>query len=72
MKDTRRKTTAAGDRTRAEANALQATRRLHAATEELLDAAAERYAIKRNDLRCLEILEREGPCVPASSPRTAA
>lgn len=52
------------DRNRAESNALQATRRLHAATEELLDAAAERYGINRNDLRCLEILEREGPMRP--------
>ncbi|WP_216216730.1 MarR family winged helix-turn-helix transcriptional regulator [Amycolatopsis aidingensis] len=46
------------------AEALTATRQLHSATEELLDAAAERYGINRNDLRCLEILEREGPMQP--------
>jgi DNA-binding MarR family transcriptional regulator len=46
------------------AAALSATRLLHSATEELLDAAAERYGINRNDLRCLEILEREGPLRP--------
>ncbi|MCC3765933.1 MarR family transcriptional regulator [Glycomyces sp. TRM65418] len=44
--------------------ALSAVRLLHAATEELFDAAAERYGINRNDLRCLEILEREGPLRP--------
>ncbi len=41
--------------------ALLATRELHSATEALLDAIAARYGINRNDLRCLEILEREGP-----------
>lgn len=64
MKDTRREITVSSDRIRAEEAALRATRRLHAATEELLDAAADRYGISRNDLRCLEILEREGPMRP--------
>jgi DNA-binding MarR family transcriptional regulator len=44
--------------------AIAAARLLHAATEELFDAAAERYGVNRNDLRCLEILEREGPMRP--------
>lgn len=51
-------------REQAAAAALTATRQLHSATEELLDAAAERYGINRNDLRCLEILERHGPTQP--------
>ena len=40
---------------------VQAARELHAATETLLDAVAARCGVNRNDLRCLEILEREGP-----------
>ncbi|TQM01679.1 MarR family winged helix-turn-helix transcriptional regulator [Pseudonocardia kunmingensis] len=40
---------------------VHAARALHAATEALLDAVASRYGVNRNDLRCLEILEREGP-----------
>ncbi|WP_172805729.1 MarR family winged helix-turn-helix transcriptional regulator [Brachybacterium sp. P6-10-X1] len=46
------------------ADAQAATRQLHSATEALLDAAAERYGITRNDLRCLEILERKGTMQP--------
>lgn len=46
------------------AAALLATRELHSATEALLDVIAARYEINRNDLRCLEILEREGPMSP--------
>ena len=44
--------------------ALLATRERHSATEALLDAISTRYGINRNDLRCLEILEREGPMSP--------
>ena len=40
---------------------VRAARELHAATEALLDAVAARYGVNRNDLRCLEILERDGP-----------
>ncbi len=36
-------------------------RRLHGAVDALLDAAADTYGINRTDLRCLEILDREGP-----------
>ncbi|PXY37186.1 MULTISPECIES: MarR family winged helix-turn-helix transcriptional regulator [Prauserella] len=43
------------------AEAIRAARELHSATELLLDAVAARYGINRNDLHCLEILEREGP-----------
>lgn len=42
------------------ADALRATRELHAEAEALLDAVAGRYGLNRNDLRCLEILQREG------------
>lgn len=42
-------------------DALTAVRSLHSAIEELLDAAAATYAINRTDLRCLEILDRQGP-----------
>ncbi|MGN9810680.1 MarR family winged helix-turn-helix transcriptional regulator [Micromonospora sp. BQ11] len=48
-------------RTRPEVTgALAAMRELHSATEVLLDAVAARYRINRNDLHCLEILQREG------------
>lgn len=40
---------------------LDLVRQLHSATELLVDAAAERYGISRIDLRCLEILDRQGP-----------
>lgn len=40
---------------------MRAARELHSATELLLDAVARRYGINRNDLHCLEIIEREGP-----------
>jgi DNA-binding MarR family transcriptional regulator len=40
---------------------LARLRRLHAATEQLLDAAAVRYGVSRIDMRCLEVLERRGP-----------
>ncbi|WP_199431164.1 MarR family winged helix-turn-helix transcriptional regulator [Qaidamihabitans albus] len=43
---------------------LHAVRELHSATEALFDAVAERYGINRNDLRCLEIIERDGPLGP--------
>ncbi|GAB3231010.1 hypothetical protein GCM10027447_25830 [Glycomyces halotolerans] len=64
MKDTWRESSGGSGRDAAVAEALNATRRLHSATEELLDAAAERYGINRNDLRCLEIIEREGAMRP--------
>ncbi|MCD0444978.1 MarR family transcriptional regulator [Glycomyces sp. A-F 0318] len=65
MKDTRRVLPLEAARPEdAIAAALSATRLLHSATEALFDAAAERYGINRNDLRCLEILEREGPLRP--------
>ncbi|MEH0937668.1 MarR family winged helix-turn-helix transcriptional regulator [Micromonospora psammae] len=51
----------APDQTPAEiTGALTAMRELHSATEVLLDAVAARYGINRNDLHCLEILQREG------------
>ncbi|WP_162452443.1 MarR family transcriptional regulator [Phytoactinopolyspora mesophila] len=71
MNNTRRETSGSNGRTRAEEAALRATRRLHAATEALFDAAAEQYGINRNDLRCLEILEREGPTRPSSLAETS-
>ncbi len=40
---------------------LRSVRRLHGAVDALLDAAADTYGINRTDLRCLEILDREGP-----------
>lgn len=43
---------------------LDALRVLHASHDALLERVAERYGIGRNDLRCLEILEREGPMRP--------
>ncbi|MBB3662580.1 MULTISPECIES: MarR family winged helix-turn-helix transcriptional regulator [Prauserella salsuginis group] len=43
---------------------LDALRALHASHDVLLERVAERYGIGRNDLRCLEILEREGPMRP--------
>ncbi|MBA8952191.1 MarR family winged helix-turn-helix transcriptional regulator [Actinomadura namibiensis] len=39
---------------------LRAIRELHTETEALFDAVAERYGLNRNDLRCLELLQREG------------
>ncbi|MFB4315149.1 MarR family winged helix-turn-helix transcriptional regulator [Actinomadura sp. 21ATH] len=49
------------DRDRPDAiDALRAIRGLHAQTEALLDAIAGRYGLYRTDLRCLEILQREG------------
>ncbi|WP_187292840.1 MarR family winged helix-turn-helix transcriptional regulator [Beutenbergia cavernae] len=69
MKDTRRVRAVQADP--AIETALSATRQLHAATEELLDAAAERYGINRNDLRCLEILDREGPMQPGRLAQTS-
>lgn len=42
------------------AAALLAVRELNSTLEALLDAVAGRYGINRTDLRCLEILEREG------------
>lgn len=41
-------------------DALRATRELHAEMEALLEAVADRYGLNRNDLRCLEILQRHG------------
>lgn len=38
-----------------------AFRGLHAAVEVFVDAAADRYGINRNDQRCLELLDRQGP-----------
>lgn len=38
-----------------------AFRALHAAVEAFVDAAADRYGINRNDQRCLELLDRQGP-----------
>ncbi|MFD1717490.1 MarR family winged helix-turn-helix transcriptional regulator [Georgenia deserti] len=43
---------------------LEAVRMLHASHDALLERAAERYGISRNDLRCLEVLQREGPMRP--------
>ena len=43
---------------------LRAARDLHSSSEALFDAVAERYGINRTDLRCLEIIEREGPLSP--------
>lgn len=63
---THRELDATEERAQALKATLTATRRLHTATEELLDAAAERYGINRNDLRCLEILERDGPTQPGT------
>jgi DNA-binding MarR family transcriptional regulator len=40
---------------------LRSVRRLHGAVDALLDAAADTYRVNRTDLRCLEILDREGP-----------
>lgn len=40
--------------------ALVAIRELNSTSESLLDAVAVRYAVNRTDLRCLEILQREG------------
>lgn len=40
---------------------LRSVRRLHGAVDALLDAAADTYQVNRTDLRCLEILDREGP-----------
>lgn len=65
MDDTRRELYRSTSQAQAVSIALTTSRQLHSATEELLDAAAERYGINRNDLRCLEILEREGPTQPA-------
>jgi DNA-binding MarR family transcriptional regulator len=42
-------------------DALGAVRALHSAVEDLLDAAATTYGINRTDLRCLELLDRQGP-----------
>ncbi|MEU4577536.1 MarR family transcriptional regulator [Nonomuraea sp. NPDC023979] len=42
------------------ARALNAIRELHATHDALLEAVAGRYGLNRNDLRCLEILHREG------------
>lgn len=39
---------------------LRAVRELHTETEALFDAVADRYGLNRNDLRCLELLQREG------------
>ena len=39
---------------------LRRIRELQTAQDALLEAVAQRYAIGRNDLRCLEILQREG------------
>lgn len=64
VKDTHREIPEESGPDRALAAALSASRQLHSSTEELLDAAAARYGINRNDLRCLEILEREGPMQP--------
>ena len=38
-----------------------AFRALHTAVDVFLDAAAARYGINRNDQRCLELLDRQGP-----------
>ena len=43
----------------AEVNA--AFRALHTAVDVFIDAAADRYGINRNDQRCLELLDRQGP-----------
>ncbi len=43
---------------------LRRIRELQAAQDALLEAVAQRYAIGRNDLRCLEILQREGTMRP--------
>ncbi|WP_052423878.1 MarR family winged helix-turn-helix transcriptional regulator [Nonomuraea candida] len=42
------------------AEALDAVRELHAAHGALLESVAGRYGLNHNDLRCLEILQREG------------
>lgn len=44
--------------------ALRAVRELHSATEAMFDAVADNYGINRSDLRCLEIIERDGPLTP--------
>jgi DNA-binding MarR family transcriptional regulator len=36
-------------------------RGLHTAVELFIDAAAQRYGVNRNDQRCLELLDRQGP-----------
>lgn len=38
-----------------------AFRALHGAVEVFVDAATDRYGINRNDQRCLELLDRQGP-----------
>ncbi|GAA4903683.1 DNA-binding MarR family transcriptional regulator [Stackebrandtia albiflava] len=40
---------------------LKRLRRLHSQTDLLLDQVAAGYGVNRNDLRCLEIIERDGP-----------
>lgn len=42
------------------ARALNAIRELHATHDALLESVAGRYGLNHNDLRCLEILHREG------------
>jgi DNA-binding MarR family transcriptional regulator len=42
------------------AETLNAIRELHAAHGALLESVAGRYGLNHNDLRCLEILHREG------------
>ena len=51
--------------------AFLAARNLHAAADALLAAVAERYGINRNDLRCLELLERTGPLTSGALARAS-
>lgn len=39
---------------------IEQLRRMHLSTEALFDVMASRYGVNRTDLRCLEILNREG------------
>lgn len=51
---------------------VEQLRRLHSSTEALFDAMASRYGINRTDLRCLEILNREGSMSARSLAERAA
>ncbi|NEE01634.1 MarR family winged helix-turn-helix transcriptional regulator [Phytoactinopolyspora halotolerans] len=46
------------------ASLLETFRALHASHDALLEKVAQRYGIGRNDLRCLEILQRHGEMRP--------